>query len=270
MDDDFDDYGSDISLYEESDEESDGGNYQDLNPTYLWTVQNSDRFEFPHDIEPFEESSGPVNPPVRTSEPLEYFQWLSSDDNISIIDILVEETNRYAHQIRNSNNLKPNSRLKKWEDVSHEEMSAFLGLWLSMGILRKPTMASYWYESQQTWLYNTPTFTKIMRRDRFQIILQCLHANNNAGALPRGNPNHDPAHKVRRIFDLINKVFKEKYAAARDLTVDESMVGHKGRDYTVQYMPAKKAHRWGAKLWVLAESDTGYTLSIDLYAGMYL
>ena len=36
-------------------------------------------------------------------------------------------------------------------------MSAFLGLWLSMGILRKPTMASYWYESQQTWLYNTPT-----------------------------------------------------------------------------------------------------------------
>ena len=68
-------------------------------------------------------------------------------------------------------------------------------------------------------------------------------------------------HKVCRIFDLINKVFKEKDAAARDLTVDESMVGHKGRDYTVQYMPAKKAHRWCAKLWVLAESDTGYTLS---------
>jgi hypothetical protein len=76
------------------------------------------------------------------------------------------------------------------------------------------------------WLYNTPTFTKIIRRDRFQIILQCLHANNNAGALPRGNPNHDPAHKVRRIFDLINKVFKEKYATSRDLTVDESMGKH--------------------------------------------
>jgi hypothetical protein len=33
MDDDFDYYGSDISLYEESDEESDGENYQDLNPS---------------------------------------------------------------------------------------------------------------------------------------------------------------------------------------------------------------------------------------------
>jgi hypothetical protein len=42
-------FESDISLYEESDEESDGENDQDLNPTYLWTVQNSDRFEYPHD-----------------------------------------------------------------------------------------------------------------------------------------------------------------------------------------------------------------------------
>jgi hypothetical protein len=46
MDDDFDDYESDISLYEENDEESDGGNDQDLNPTYLWTVQNSDGLNF--------------------------------------------------------------------------------------------------------------------------------------------------------------------------------------------------------------------------------
>jgi hypothetical protein len=41
---------------------SDGKNYQDLNPTYLWTVQNADRFEFPHDIEPFEESSCHICP----------------------------------------------------------------------------------------------------------------------------------------------------------------------------------------------------------------
>jgi hypothetical protein len=40
MDDDFDDYGSDISLYEESDEGSDGEYDQDLYTTYLWTVHN--------------------------------------------------------------------------------------------------------------------------------------------------------------------------------------------------------------------------------------
>jgi hypothetical protein len=32
--------------------------------SWLTSLQNADRFEFPHEIEPFEESSGPVNLPV--------------------------------------------------------------------------------------------------------------------------------------------------------------------------------------------------------------
>jgi hypothetical protein len=43
------------------------------------------------------------------------------------------------------------------------------------------------------------------------------------------------------------------------------MVGFKGRTNLVQYMPGKKSHRWGAKLFVLAESDTGYTSQVKLY-----
>ena len=29
----------------------------------------------------------------------------------------------------------------------------------------------------------------------------------------------------------------------------------------------KKAHRWGAKLWVLAESNIGYTHQVSVYKG---
>lgn len=49
--------------------------------------------------------------------------------------------------------------------------------------------------------------------------------------------------------------------------VDESMVGFKGITNLVQYMPGKKSHCCGAKLFVLAESDTGYTSQVKLYAG---
>jgi hypothetical protein len=51
--------------------------------------------------------------------------------------------------------------------------------------------------------------------------------------------------------------------------VDESnaMVGFKGKTNLVQYMLGKKSHRWGAKLFMLAESDTGYTSQVKLYAG---
>jgi hypothetical protein len=268
MDSDFEDTESDISQYEESDESEDD-DYDNIETNFLWTVQNADEFEFPHEIADFTENNGPVNPPSRNSEPIDYFRWLTTHHDQSIIDILVEETNLYAHQILNSqgDNLKPKSRMREWVDVTAEEMSAFLGLWLFMGMVRKPTIQSYWQENQETWLSNTPSFAKVMRRDRFQLILRCFHANNNLNYVGRGQPNHDPAFKIRKILDLLNRTFKDRYIAARDITVDESMVGHKGRDYTVQYMPAKKSHRWGAKLWVLAESDTGYTLSMDLYAG---
>lgn len=276
MDSDYEDIGSDISEFDHNldtdDEDGDSESDEDNDaPVFLWSHQNPDICEFPDEIQSFTEHCGPINPPPRTAEPVEYFRWLAADGEQSIVGILVEETNRYAHQLLDSrsDDLGPHARLRKWEDVSVEEMSAFLGLWLSMGIVKKPTIPSYWQNSNKLWLYNIPSFSKVMTRDRFQSILQCLHANNNTTAVPRGHQNHDPAHKIRRVLDLVNKSFKDKYAAARDLTVDESMVGHKGRDYIVQYMPAKKAHRWGAKLWVLAESDTGYTLSIDLYAGKF-
>ena len=32
-------------------------------------------------------------------------------------------------------------------------------------------------------------------------------------------------------------------------------------------MANKKAHRWGVKVWVLSESQTGYTHQVEMYKG---
>jgi hypothetical protein len=61
--------------------------------------------------------------------------------------------------------------------------------------------------------------------------------------------------------------FRNLYQQQHQNYFDESMVGLKGRTNLVQYMPGKKSHRCGAKLFVLAESDTGYTSQVKLYAG---
>ena len=75
--------------------------------------------------------------------------------------------------------------------------------------------------------------------------------------------------QLDHFFNILNNTFDRKYNLWRDLTVDESnaMVGFKGKTNVVQYMLGKKSHRWGAKLLVLAESDTGYTSQVKLYAG---
>ncbi|CAC5398668.1 unnamed protein product [Mytilus coruscus] len=53
----------------------------------------------------------------------------------------------------------------------------------------------------------------------------------------------------------------------RDICVDERIVGFKSRHNIVQYISKKKSHQWGAKVWVLSESDTGYTEHVQLYYG---
>ncbi|XP_061171641.1 piggyBac transposable element-derived protein 4-like [Saccostrea echinata] len=136
-----------------------------------------------------------------------------------------------------------------------------------MGVVKKPSIEAYWQQSENSWLFRTPGFSEVMTRDRFQLLSKFLHCNDNMTRVPRDHPGYDPAHKFRPVLDLVNYTFPKAYDLAKDITVDESMVGFKGRNEIVQYVPAKKSHQWGAKLFVLAESDTGYNAAIQLYSG---
>lgn len=89
-----------------------------------------------------------------------------------LLHLLVEQTNLYAAQYLESHpldDLPPHSRVRDWKDVTEDEMRAFLGLLLAMGIVQKPTVASYWNDATQTWLSHTPTFCEVMTRNRFQV-----------------------------------------------------------------------------------------------------
>ena len=52
----------------------------------------------------------------------------------------------------------------------------------------------------------------------------------------------------------------------RDLSVDEAVVKYKGCSSIKQYMPQKPVKR-GFKIWMLADSDTGYVMKFSVYEG---
>ncbi|KAJ8322435.1 hypothetical protein KUTeg_000009 [Tegillarca granosa] len=235
-----------------------------------WINVDANGYVRPHQIQPFTEPTGMARRLPIDATPLDYFELLITNPQTdqTLISLLVEETNRYANNLlRQQQAHQPNSRISNWTRTNEDEMKAFLGLLLATGIVKKPTLESYWNESNKTWLINTPGFTNVMRRNRFQNILQCLHCNNNENAVPRGQEGYDPIHKIRPVLNLLNETFSHHYRLGRDVTVDESLVGFKGRNHLVQYMPAKKSHRWGPKFFLLAESDTGYVHQLRLYAG---
>ena len=82
----------------------------------------------------------------------------------------------------------------------------------------------------------------------------------------RNMDNYDPLYKVRPLLDHIRHVCQTVYKPKRQLSVDEAMVGYRGRIFMKQYM-RNKPTSWGLKVWCCAEAKTGYVLNFRVYTG---
>lgn len=101
---------------------------------------------------------------------------------------------------------------------------------------------------------------------QFRALLSNLHFNDNSTAVPRGEPGFDKCHKIRPILEKVAKNCLTKYHPNRELSIDEAMVGFKGRSSLKQYLPMKPTKR-GFKVWCICESTSGYMLNFDVYCG---
>lgn len=213
---------------------------------------------FPDPPIPFLENVGPKHMPSVESPPIKYFDLFFTS---SFLMTIVIETNRYASQYINSTELKDHSRVKEWLPVTKDEIKAFIACILNMGLVRKPTMFSYWTKLSSG---STPWFPMMFPRNRFQLILRFLHLVNNEELAKR---NYDPCGKFLPIVEHANHLFRHYFVPHRQLSIDESLIGTKSHTGLMQYMPKKQHHRWGIKLWVLCDSVVNYCLGFYVYRG---
>ena len=103
-----------------------------------------------------------------------------------------------------------------------------------------------------------------MSSRRFELILRFLHLNDSDKQPRRDETGHDKMYKLQPFLELVVKRFKESYIPAQRLSIDESIIGFKGRRSFLQYLP-RKPHKWGMKTWVLADSSNGYTWGWQLW-----
>lgn len=210
----------------------------------------------------FDEIPGPKHCPDGNSKPIDYFYLFFT---VNLLTRFVDMTNLYARNyLRSHDNLSPNARARSWKPVTVSEMKGFLATIFNMGIVRKPTIESYWSTNE---LVATPWFRKMFSRNRFESLLQFFHLVDNRN-LPRpGEPNYDPSAKFQPLVDHANRVFRTHYTPHRELSVDESLIGTKSRSKLTQYLPNKHHHRWGIKLWMLCDSVSKYCLGFSCYKG---
>ena len=132
-----------------------------------------------------------------------------------------------------------------------------------MGVVSLPKIPQYW---STRWPFHSSNFSRILSHDRFQLVLKFLHLVYNTQQVPRGLPRHDKLFKLRPLLDYLIPRFQQVFTPGKEIAVDESMIGYKGRLSFPQYMP-KKPHKWGMKAWALADSNTGYIWNWKLYTG---
>ena len=174
-----------------------------------------------------------------------------------LIDHIVEETNRYARTVMGE------SRYEKWEKIKADDIYAYFGIMIMMGLVELPSLHDYW---QRDPLFNCPAIAERMARDRFLEIHKYLHFVDNSSLIPPGDPGYDRLCKVRGVLEMIEERFAALYNPSRESSIDEAMVPYKGRSSLKQYMPKKPVRR-GLKVWMRADSINGYVSQFQVYVG---
>lgn len=191
--------------------------------------------------------------------PVDYFNFFFSEDFLSMI---CTETNAQAQRLLNNRPTRESpgrrrdfSRITAWKPIIVPELKIFLGLLFHMGTIQLSRLQDYWKKDR---LFSMPIFGQQMSRNRFLLIMRCLHFTSE-------EESEDPLFKVRSIIDYFNNKMTECYYPAQQLSLDESMVLWRGRLSFRQFIKNKR-HKYGIKLYMLTEPD-GLILKFRVYAG---
>lgn len=177
-----------------------------------------------------------------------YFDLFFTDN---VWEIIVRETNKYHdYMVQN----EPAKHKMAWTPVTRDEMEAFVGILVLMGIVKLPRFRMYWMEDS---LLHQEGVTSVMPHDRLLQIWRYFHLADNSVAPARDTPGFDKLYRVREFLNIVSPNISTEYKLSRDISIDETMVPHKGRLSFKQYIKNKPT-QWGIKLWVLSEARTGY------------
>ena len=145
-----------------------------------------------------------------------------------------------------------------WHPTTADEIKAYIGINIAMGIKNLPGYKDYWSTEP---LLHDAFISGILTRTRYEKLCQYLHCS-----VPGNEDRNDKLAKVRPLITLCEQNFGQCYQPSRDVSIDEVMVQFDGRLCWKQYMP-KKPVKWGIKLWCLCDSTTGFCANFSVYCG---
>ena len=196
-----------------------------------------------------------------TTSSLSVFKIFFSD---KLIQYIVRATSTYAEIIISSPHVQErleNTKkrlLKLWKPESLDEMWVYIAVILTMCIIKKPQYSLHWSKNH---LFNTTIFPRLMRCNHCVRIRQMLHF-----LYPKAEEQNDTLQKLRIMINYLIERFKGNYILEKNIAVDEYLSLWKSHLSFRIYIPTKR-ERYGVKLFMLCERNTGYHSNFIICTG---
>lgn len=200
-------------------------------------------------------NSGPA-PHVNPADLHASFSYFFTDD---MLDKIVLHTNQEAER-QIAAGLVSAESAELWYEVTRQELSAFIGILLVMGALRggMERLQDFWHP-----IFGQNSVIATMSRNRFQAIIRYLRFDDRATRVERRALCK--LAPISELWNLFIRNSKRSIIASAYVCVDEQIVSTRGRCPFRVYM-ANKPHKYGIKIWVLADQD-GFFLDGEVYLG---
>lgn len=172
-------------------------------------------------------------------------------------------TNEEASRVYNAYNEEHPDNKNIWMPLAEVELNAFIGILISAGALRcsKENTTEMWTTDESI---RRAIFTASMSRDRFVSIRTFLRFDDKITREERRAT--DKLAGIRELWDDFVETCKKSYIPRDTITVDEQLVGFRGKCPFRQYMKSKPA-KYGIKIWAAADVKTSYLYNLQVYTG---
>ena len=170
----------------------------------------------------------------------ETFQLFIQDD---LLHKVVDYTNKHAHQFI-ADSAEDNWFRKRWEDLDLDEVKAFIGCLIYIGVHKSGNES---YEELWSDDVGRPKLCATMSLNRFKVIIKFLRFDDKDTRENRCQC--DKLSTFTEIWEMFLSRCRTCYSLGANGTIDEMLVGFRGRCPFRIYMPSKP-NRYGIKIWV--------------------
>ena len=152
--------------------------------------------------------------------------------------------------------------IEKSKEITMIELKAFIGLLLLAGLLGKSRtdLKCLWRRSP----LESSIFKATISRSRFQKIIACLRFDDKKTREERKKTDKFTA--IREVWSYFQDNMQKCYRPGSNITIDEQLLGFRGKCPFRQYMP-KKPDKYGLKIWLCVDVDSHYVFNAFPYLG---